>query len=104
MGLIAFNVIKVIILMRDGLRIWPVRHELLTNAETAGIPSLPKYALRLLVGQALGVVTMLLLVIRFIALGEALKQPGNVLSGLHQVILWIVAYYLWLVRAIFGGG
>jgi hypothetical protein len=35
---------------------------------------------------------------------QALKQPGNVLSGLHQVILWIVAYYLWLVRAIFGGG
>jgi hypothetical protein len=101
--LIAFNVIKVLSLLRDGLRIWPVRHELLAIAETAGIPSLPKYALRLLVGQALGVVTMLLLVIRFLALGEALKQPGNILSGLHQVILWIVHFYLTLVGDVMRG-
>ena len=102
-GLIAFNVIKVLILLRDGLRIWPVRHELLAIAETAGIPSLPKYALRLLVGQALGVVTMLLLIIRFLALGESLKQPGNILSGLHQVILWIVHFYLALVGDVVRG-
>jgi hypothetical protein len=41
------------------------------------------FAFRLLGGQALGVVSMFLLLVRFLALGEALHHPDPVLSGLH---------------------
>ncbi len=103
LGLAAFNLSKLGLFLWEALRFWPVRRELLEIAELAGAPSLPRYALRLMVGQGLGVITMLLLAIRFLALGEALQRPGNVLSGLHTTILGIAAFYSYLVRIIFGG-
>ena len=100
-GLAAFNFIKLALFLRDLLPYWPVRRELLEIASMAGVPSLPRYAGRLLVGEGLGILTMLLLVLRFLALGEALQQPGNILSGLHQALTWVLATYLRIVRGLF---
>ena len=41
----------------------------------------------MLVGQAHGLATMLLLIIRFLAPSEAFRKPGNIHSGLHQIVL-----------------
>ena len=103
LSLVLFNVIKLSLFLREAWQFWPLRKEALEIAELAGVPSLPRYAFRLLVGHALGVVTMLLLVIRFLALGEALQRPGNILSGLHQTIHWFIGMYFYLVRIIFTG-
>ncbi len=89
-GLAAFNIVRFALFLRDIVPYWPVRQELLEIASLAGVPSLPRYAGRLLVGEGLGLLTMLLLVVRFLALGEALQQPGNILSGIHHTIIWIL--------------
>jgi len=103
LGLVTFNVVKLGLFLRDATQLWPVRNEVLEIAKLAGVPSLPRYAFRLLVGHALGVATMLLLVVRFLALGEALQRPGNILSGLHRTILWVAEMYLVLAQGILAG-
>ena len=63
-------------------------------AAAVGVPNLPVFALQLLGEQILGVLTMLLMVVRFLALGEALHHPGNFLSGLHATLAWLWGFYL----------
>ena len=100
-ALAAFNLGRGALLLRDIARIWPVRAEAAAIAAAVGIPDLARFTARLLAGQALGMVTMLLLVVRFLALGEALQRPGNVLSGLHQTLAFIWDFYLAMARVIF---
>ena len=74
--LVAFNMIKGMLLLADMARVWPVREEVRSIAAALGIPNMLDYALRLLGGQALGVVTMLLIVVRFVALGGSIASAG----------------------------
>ena len=99
--LVAFNMIKGMLLLADMARVWPVREEVRSIAAALGIPNMLDYALRLLGGQALGVVTMLLIVVRFVALGEALHRPGYMLAGVHGTMVWIWGFYLEMARVIF---
>jgi hypothetical protein len=91
-GLATFNIVRLALFLRNLLPYWAVRRELLEIASLAGVPSLPRYAGRLLVGEGLGLLTMLLMVVRFLALGEALQRPGNILSALHHTIVWILTF------------
>jgi len=102
-SLIVYNVTKGGTLLCDVARIWQVRMEVDSIAAAIGIPNLPKFAMRLLAEQVLGVITMLLLVICFLALGEALHQPGNILSGMHQAIVWTREFYLEMARIVMLG-
>lgn len=100
-SLVGFNLTKGVLLLIDMLELWPVRREIKNIAATLEIPNLIGYALRLMGGQVLGVVTMLLFVVRFLALGEAMHGPGNVLSGIHGTLIWIWGFYIEVARAIF---
>ena len=99
--LAGFNLVRGALLLRDAARLWPVRAEAAGIAATVGIPNLGRYAARLLAGQFLGMVTMVLLVVRFLALGEALQHSGTVLSGLHHTLGWVWDFYLALARVVF---
>jgi len=99
--LILCNLTKVVLLLHDAARFWSVRVEAAAIAAAIGIPDLGRFAFRLLAGQAFGVVSMFLLLVRFLALGEALHQPGPMLSGLHQMLVWIQGFYLEMARIIF---
>ncbi len=96
-GLVTFNVVKLGLFLHQAVPFWPLRKEVQEIAELAGVPSLPWYAFELLMGHTLGIVTMLLLVIRFLALGEALQQRGNILSALNHGILWLLTMTLKLL-------
>ncbi len=96
--LVAFNVVKLGLFFYQAAPFWPVRKEVQEIAELAGVSSLPRYAFELLVGHALGAATMLLLVIRFLALGEALQQRGNLLYALNHGILWVLKMTMKLIE------
>lgn len=69
---------------------WPLRQTLLEIAGMAGIPNLPRYAGRLLAAEGLGLATMFLLGVRFLALGEALQGSGHLLGWIHRALVLIL--------------
>ena len=100
-GLVVFNLGKASLLLREVGRLWPVREEARAIAAALDVPDIPRYALKMMVAQAMGVMTLSLLALRFLALGEALHHPGPVLAGLHQSLAWVWDFYLAMARVLF---